>query len=380
MKTPGQRKRWFSGFAVILLCGLSFAAGGWMQARAGNPEDQLLRAAYRQIKNESLYNQQSSQELAYAAVRGMLGAIDDPYAELIEPEAAQNFEEAFTGKTGVIGLYAENKGGQVVTSIVFPGGAADQAGLQPGDVILAIDDHKLDTASDSSEAGLRMRGLPGQPVRLKILRGSQELEFDLVRKEREFVTARLLSSGIGYISLTAYNRTASQQMRQSLAGLLELEPAGLIWDLRNNEGGDMQAAQETLSFFIDQGLLFSATLTHDRTVQFRAKGGALAPDLPLVVLIDGTSYSAAETCAAAIAETGRGKTIGSTTYGKGVIQATIPLADHTLLQMTVAKWLSPMGEWYDGRGVPPQVEFFDDPTTKTDELLQKAVEILGADQ
>jgi carboxyl-terminal processing protease len=344
MKTPVQRKRWFSVFAVILLCGLSFGAGAWLQARAGNPEDQLLRAAYRQIKDESFYNQQSSQELSFAAVRGMLGAIDDPYAELIEPEAAQNFKETFTGKTGVIGLYAENKDGQVVISIVFPGGAADQAGLQPGDVILSIDDHKLDSATDSSEAGLRMRGIPGQPVHLKILRGGQEVEFDLVRKEREFVTARLLSSGIGYISLTAYNRTASQQMRQSLAGLLELEPTGLIWDLRNNEGGDMLAAQEILSFFIDQGLLFSASLTNDRTVQFQATGGALAPDLPLVVLIDETSYSAAETCAAAIAETGRGKTVGRTTYGKGVIQATIPLADHTLLQMTVAKWLSPNGE------------------------------------
>ncbi len=100
-------------------------------------------------------------------------------------------------------------------------------------------------------------------------------------------------------------------------------------------------------------------------------------DIPLVVLMDKTTYSAAETCAAVIAESGRGKTIGSSSFGKGVIQATIPLVDDTLLQMTIAKWLSPNGEWYHGRGVPPQIEVSDDPATETDEPLQRAVEILS---
>jgi carboxyl-terminal processing protease len=188
----------------------------------------------------------------------------------------------------------------------------------------------------------------------------------------------MLPEGIGYIALNAYNRTASQQMKQALEALLAQKPTGLVWDLRNNEGGDMQAAQEILSYFIKDGLLFSAELTHDRTVEFRAKGSAFAADIPLVVLMDKTSYSAAETCAAAVAETGRGKTIGSHSYGKGVIQATAPLLDDTLLQMTIAKWRSPQGEWYQGVGVSPQIEVSDDPATETDELLQRAVEILSA--
>jgi carboxyl-terminal processing protease len=140
----------------------------------------------------------------------------------------------------------------------------------------------------------------------------------------------------------------------------------------------MEAAQEILSYFIEDDLLFSAELTHDRTVEFRAKGDAMAADIPLVVLMDQTTYSAAETSAAAIAETGRGRTIGSRSYGKGVIQATVPLIDDTLLQLTIAKWLSPHGEWYQERGVAPQIEASDDPATPTDEVLQTAVDLLLA--
>ena len=92
--------------------------------------------------------------------------------------------------------------------------------------------------------------------------------------------------------------------------------------------------------------------------------------------MDKTTYSAAETCAAAIAESGRGQTIGSNSYGKGLIQATIPLLDDTLLQMTIARWRSPSGEWYQDSGVPPQIEARDDPATEADELLQAAIEVL----
>ena len=167
-------------------------------------------------------------------------------------------------------------------------------------------------------------------------------------------------------------------MKQALLSLLQQKPTGLIWDLRHNEGGDMQAAQDILSYFIQDGLLFTAKLTNNRTIIFRAKGGPIAANIPLVVLIDKTTYSAAETSAAAIAETGRGKTIGSTTYGKGIIQATMPLPGNAMLQLTVAKWLSPKGEWYHGRGVPPQIEASDDLATDTDEILQKGVEVLQA--
>jgi carboxyl-terminal processing protease len=186
----------------------------------------------------------------------------------------------------------------------------------------------------------------------------------------------MLPDKIGYISLLAFNENATQKMKQALENLLDQEPIGLIWDLRNNEGGDMQAAQDILSYFIDDGLLFTAELTRDRKVEFVAKGNALAEDIPLVVLMDGTTYSAAETAAAAVAEMGRGTTVGSDSYGKGLIQATMPLKEDALLQLTIAKWLSSSGEWFHERGVSTQVDITDDPSTKEDEVLEKAVELL----
>ena len=376
MKSSQLTRRVSKVLGILLLCALSFGTGLWTNSRLKSADERLIDLAYRNITRDSLFSQQSTREISYAAIRGMLDVIEDPYAELIEPTAAQNFTSTFSGQTGVVGLYAEKIDQHVVISIVFPNGSADLAGLRVGDVILAIDGVTLDQDTDSSEAGLMIRGAPGTNVNLKILRDGQELDFELTRQPREFVSYRMLPEGIGYITLTAFNRTASEQMKAGLTALLALKPAGLIWDLRNNEGGDMQAAQEILSYFIQDGLLFTADMTHDRTYRFEASGEILAADIPLVVLMDQTTYSAAETCAAAVAETGRGKTIGSTSYGKGVIQATIPLLDNTLLQMTVARWRAPGGEWYHERGVPPQIEAYDDPATSTDELIDQATAIL----
>ncbi len=376
MVTKFLQKHWFTLVGIPLLCALSLTVGWWIREAAGDPNEKLLLAAYREISRESFFEAQPGQQVSYAAIRGMLSTTNDPYAALIEPPAAKNFLNTFSGKTGVVGLYTSVVDTQVVISIVFPNGAAQQAGIQVGDILLAIDSKVLDQTMNSSETGLLMRGIPGTLVHLKTERKGQILEYDLVRKEQEFVSSKILKPNIAYIAIIAFNQTAAQQMKQALQSLLAQQPTGLILDLRNNEGGDMQAAQDILSYFIKSGLLFRAVLTRNRTVDFMAKGDAIAAEIPLVVLIDKTTYSAAETCAVAIAETGRGKTIGQETYGKGVIQATIPLAGDTMLQMTVAKWFSPKGEWYHGYGVPPQIVIADDPSTNADEILQKALEEL----
>ena len=293
MKSSQLTRRVSKVLGILLLCALSFGTGLWTNSRLKSADERLIDLAYRNITRDSLFSQQSTREISYAAIRGMLDVIEDPYAELIEPTAAQNFTSTFSGQTGVVGLYAEKIDQHVVISIVFPNGSADLAGLRVGDVILAIDGVTLDQDTDSSEAGLMIRGAPGTNVNLKILRDGQELDFELTRQPREFVSYRMLPEGIGYITLTAFNRTASEQMKAGLTALLALKPAGLIWDLRNNEGGDMQAAQEILSYFIQDGLLFTADMTHDRTYRFEASGEILAADIPLVVLMDQTTYSKA---------------------------------------------------------------------------------------
>jgi carboxyl-terminal processing protease len=377
MKIKINRNQVLNVLVILALCVISFGAGYWVNGSSRGQEENLLDTAFHMISGNSIYDHQTDLQLAYAAIRGMLASINDPYSELIEPDAAQNFSQTFSGQLGVVGLYADKVGNQVVITIIYPNQPAEKAGLKVGDVILAVDDVTLDKAADSSETGLLIRGAPGTTVHLKIQRGDQILEFDVVRQVREYVAYRMLPQGIGYISINAFNATATQKMNEAITAILSQKPTGLIWDLRNNEGGDMQSAQDILSYFIKDGLLFTAELTDNRTVQFKAKGNPIAAEIPLVVLMDKTTYSAAETSAAAIAETGRGKTIGSNSYGKGVIQATISLPENALLQMTVAKWLSPNGEWVQGSGVAPQIVITDNPQTETDEVLQKAIEVLS---
>jgi carboxyl-terminal processing protease len=363
---------------VVILCLAWFAIGWIANGRLMNRDTELIDVAFQKIVDESIYNQSDELNLSYAAIRGMLSEINDPYAELIEPHAAQALIDTFAGKTGVIGLYAENIEGQVVVLLVFQDGPADIAGIEQGDVILSIDGIELDEDSDSSETGLLIRGAPDEPVELEILRKGETYTYSIVRQQREFVSVRMLPEGIGYISLNGFNVTASQSMKEELKSILDENPSGLIWDLRVNEGGDMLATQEILSYFIEDGLLFSAELTDGRTEEFYALGNALVADIPLVVLMDHGTYSAAETAAIAIADHGRGITLGSTSYGKGIIQATLPLVNDVMLQMTVARWNSPTGENYHERGVVPQYFVEDDKQTEKDEVIEKAIEILGA--
>jgi carboxyl-terminal processing protease len=150
----------------------------------------------------------------------------------------------------------------------------------------------------------------------------------------------------------------------------------LIWDLRSNGGGSMQAAQEILSYFIEEGLLFVAELKGGEQRPFVASGDGVAAKVPLLVLIGERTYSSAETAAVAIQERQRGTLIGETTYGKGTIQKTEPLIEDCMLQMTIARWLSPTGEWYEGRGVAPDIVVNDDEDTDEDEVLQFAVDYI----
>lgn len=179
---------------------MSFGAGWWVNNGSQSRDEKLITSAYREISSESIFNTQSDQDLAYAAIRGMLSSINDPYSALIEPQAAQNLTDTFSGKTGVVGLYTTIDAKQVVISIVYPSGSAEQAGIRVGDVLLAIDGKILDQNTNSSETGLLMRGVPGTTVHLKIQREGQVYEYDLVRKEQEFVTSQMLPNGIGYVS------------------------------------------------------------------------------------------------------------------------------------------------------------------------------------
>jgi carboxyl-terminal processing protease len=239
-----------------------------------------------------------------------------------------------------------------------------------------VDGVTFDESTTITEAGLLARGPVGEPAHFVVQRGDEILDFYPVRRARADISVQMLEGDIAYVAQSTFATNTSQEMEGALQELLAQHPRGLIWDLRGNGGGSMQTTQEVLSYFIEDGLLFTAELKGGEREPFMASGDGMATDIPLVVLVDEHTYSSGETAAVAVAERERGTLVGSTTYGKGTINATFPLVENCMLQMTIARWLSPTDQWYGERGVSPDIFVSDDPGTDDDEVLQVGVDIM----
>lgn len=383
MKTHITRKHITNFVTLLILCVAWFLIGWTVRDRLltgqiaqVGPEIALIEQVRQRLLSDCPDESLSTRELTYAAIRGMLRRSGDPHAALFEPVVSQRFGDDFAGQSGIVGLSIEVQCGQILVSEVSPGDPADQAGLRPGDVILSVDGVEFDDSTTCTEVSLLIRGPVGTPARFVVRRGEEILNFDPMRRERAIVSARMLDAGVAYIAQSAFTTNAPQEMKEALQELLAQHPGGVIWDLRGNGGGSMQATQEILSYFIEDGLIFTAELKGGKQEPFMASGAGMATDVPLVVLVDEYTYSSGETAAATIVGRERGVLIGSTTYGKGTINATYSLVENCMLQMTIAKWLSPTGQWYGERGVTPDVFVSDDASTGEDEVLDFALDYM----
>ncbi len=375
MKFALSKKQLTDLFLFLIISAVWFSIG-WIARGGPNTEIALVEQTRRHLLTRSYNAKVSPRDLSYAAIRGMLKASQDPYAALLEPPIAQRYQTDFAGQSGIIGLVAEKAGDQIVATTVFPGQPAAQAGIQEGDVILAIDGFAFDRDTTDTEATYLVRGPVGAPAHLIIQRGFEKLTFDPIRQERTIVTGTLLDDNIAYLAQFTFTTNSPDKFKATLQELLTHKPQGIIWDLRSNGGGSMDAAQTILNYFIKDGLLFSAQIKNGDIRAYSARPENFLTDLPLVVLIGPHSYSAAETSAIAVIERHRGTLIGNTTHGKGTIQDTVPLGPDCMLHYTVARWLSPEGNWIEGKGVPATRIVQDDPSTPQDEEIQAAITYL----
>ncbi len=314
-------------------------------------------------------------ELADAAIRGMLRFTEDRYAALYTGPAQERYAADFAGETGAPGLWYNYQDGHFVISALRPDGPAEKAGVQIGDMIRAVDGLTVNELTSGHEIAMMLRGPIGTAVPLTVQRGEQTLTLPVQREEREPLRSRLLANGAGYVRLPSFPTGVAQTLKQELIALQAQGMTALILDMRNNAGGSTVDAAAILNFFIRSGDLYTAELKDGQRRTTHADGNAFLADLPLTVLVDGGSFSSTELIAAALRDHGRATIIGATTGGKGTIQDTIPLDDHALLHLTIAKWLSPAGHWVQQQGIQPDVTVVDDPATAEDEVLALALTV-----
>lgn len=322
-------------------------------------------------------------KLMQGAISGMIAALGDSHSGYMTPEEYTQANMPLTGSYEGIGAWVDSSG--KVLTIVSPmtGSPAEKAGLKAGDEIIAVDGKSV-TGVDPSVVLRSVLGQADTTVTLTIHRPDPESTMDVSITRSKIslpsIESKMLDSNIAYIALYTFGDTTTVDLKKALTELLAQNPKGLILDLRDNGGGYLNTAIEVISQFIDSGVVMYEDQGKSQRQTYTAVDGGLATKIPLVVLVNGGTASAAEITAGAIQDYSRGKLVGVTTYGKGSVQNWIPLENNQgAVRITIAKWLTPKERQINGVGLTPDyvVELTDaDITAGNDTQLDKAIQLL----
>ncbi len=323
----------------------------------------------------------TGKELEYNAIRGMIFGLSDQFTSFVSPASAKLIEEDATGSFSGIGAYVQlNQNRVLQITRVFQDSPAEKAGLKSGDLISEVDGKSI-VGGDLSEQVAKVRGPDGSKVTLTIVREGEDkpLKVDVTRAKIEIkiVESKLLDNNVAYVALNSFNSaTAAQQLQAALKDLLAKNPKGLIFDLRDNPGGFLDQSVQVADMFLKDGVvLYERSKNGDEQV-FRSDDNGIAQDIPLVVLVNGGSASAAEIVSGAIQDRGRGVLIGTKTFGKGSVQQINHLADGSQLRITIAHWFTPNNHGIHGTGIEPNITVERSKDPAKDPQLDRAVEYI----
>jgi carboxyl-terminal processing protease len=339
-----------------------------------------------EIIQEDFYGElPTEQEMTYAAIRGATNVLDDPYTAFVEPAAAEHRRQTDGGSYEGIGALVTMEDGRLVIVEPFEGQPADIAGIRAGDIVLQVDDTPIENMS-LYEAIALILGPAGTEVRLTILReGDEPFEVVVTRAEIDIplVESEMRPDGIAYVSLFQFNSEATAKLAEAIEELLAQNPEGLILDLRGNPGGFLHEAMLTSGLFLPNDKLVMIERTKDGELQLTPEefgsGDPIAPDIPMVVLVNGGSASASEIVAGALQDYERAVLLGEQTFGKGSVQLLHELSDGSELRVTKARWFTPNNRAIHGEGLEPDiiVELTqEDEEAELDPQLDRAVEYL----
>jgi carboxyl-terminal processing protease len=399
---------WVVSLLLASMVGALLFAGGYLAAGGGSrggtctaPAEAFaaLCEAYDKLKQQFVDKLDDTQ-LAEGAIRGLFEyGVKDPFSGYMSPDEYQRALGSLNGEFSGIGAEMAVKNLEnpddlaactqlsdtcaLVVVAPLADSPAEKAGLRSGDVILAVDGESVNGSTLTDEVG-NVRGESGTKVTLSVKRGDRTFDLTITRAkivEKE-VTSKMLDGKIGYIALHTFTQASADQFHQALRALLDDGAVSIVFDLRDNGGGYIDAAQKIASEFIGSGLIFSQESSGGEKRNWDATGDGLAtgPSVPLAVLVNGGSASASEIVAAALKESGRGVIIGEPTYGKNTVQVWTELVDHSGVRITISRWFTPDHNSVAPDGVQPDVTVAvpDGTPPDQDPVLDRAVTELTA--
>lgn len=320
------------------------------------------------------------QKMVYGAVAGMVESLGDPYSTFLTPEENDALQNEMKGLFGGIGAEVGYRDGKIIVIAPLKDSPAKKAGLTAGDRIVEVDG-KSTEGLNVDEVVDMIRGDKGTSVHIGIIRGEEILGFDITRDTIVDKTVRweMKEGQIAYIEITQFKQDTAGELDAEIGNILAQDPKGIVLDLRNNPGGYLDVVVEVASRFIGEGSTVVIEQSGESDQAYKAGGGRRFENIPMAVLINEGSASAAEILAGALKDHKLATLVGKTTFGKGLVQGISELKDGSALKITVAKWLTPNGTNINENGIAPDVEAgytMEDFNAGKDPQFDKAMEIL----
>jgi carboxyl-terminal processing protease len=378
---------------LVLLLPVLLVAGIWLgghpttlpsfmrDALVGDDEAQVYDEAMKLIQDD-YYRNVDRDKLLDKSLGAAVDSLNDQFSNYFSPADYKDFRQATEGQFEGVGMTVEetSRGLRVLT--VYDGSPAKRGGLEPGDVVTAVNGRSI--AGDSSEASTaKIKGRAGTSVTLTVASGKKERQVRLERAQVDIpvVEASMERQGsrkIAHVALSGFTSGAHGEVQQAVRKLLDQGADGVVLDLRDNGGGLLNEAVLVSSIFLPDGKVVSTKGRSRPERVYEAAGGAIPGSVPVAVLVNRQSASASEIVTGALQDRHRATVVGTRTFGKGVFQEIEPLTNGGALDITVGEYFLPSGRNIGsgvekGSGIAPDVQAVDDPKTKPDEALRAAV-------
>ena len=327
------------------------------------------------------------EDIQYAGLKAMVAALDDPYSVYYTPEEYAAFKQEASGEYYGLGMVIsiDEVTGLAMVEYFFDGSAAEQAGVEVGDLIISIDDEDV-TDKTLQEIGVLCIGEEGTAITIGIKRGDDVLEFSMVRStvHMDMLAYKMLDDEIGYMKIAQFGGNCEELFNEAITFFKQNNTQGILIDLRDNPGGFLDTVVNVLDVLLPEGKIVYTEDKHGQGETFLSDSDSLG--IPLTLLVNGNTASAAEIFAGAIQDYEIGEVVGTTTYGKGVVQVIIPIPSISAgMKITTSQYFTPKGRSIHGNGIYPdhyvemQQAFIDDSLSYSfdeDAQVQKALEVL----